>query len=71
MLEKIVSKYRLKKLLQPDSGTCAIVDKNWKLIWCSNSFEHLLKTGQLKQKDFPGLLTNSGLKKIKNNKKYL
>jgi signal transduction histidine kinase/CheY-like chemotaxis protein len=68
MLEKIVSKYRLKKLLQPDSGTCAIVDKNWKLIWCSNSFEHLLKTGQLKQKDFPGLLTNSGLKKIKNNK---
>ena len=68
MLEKIVSKYKLKKLLQPDSGTCAIVDKNWKLLWCSNSFEDLLKTGQLKKRDLPGLLTNTELKKIKSNK---
>lgn len=68
MLDKIVSKYKLKKLLQTDSGTCAIVDKNWKLIWYNNGFANLLKTGQLKRKDLPGLLNNSELKKIKSNK---
>ena len=68
MLEEIVSKYKLKKLLQPDSGTCAIADKNWKLIWRSSSFEDLLNTGLIKQKDFRDSLTNSALKKIKNSK---
>ena len=68
MLDKIVSKYKLKKLLQTDSGTCAIVDKSWKLLWYTNGFANLLKTGQLKRKDLPGLLNNSELKRIKSNK---
>ena len=65
MLEEIVSKYKLEKLLQPGSGTYAITDKNLKLIWCSNSFEDILKTNRIKRRDFSGLLGGYDLKKIK------
>ena len=68
MLERIVSKYKLKKLLHHSKDACAIADKNRKLIWYNDNFENIFTSGRLKQKGLSGLLTDSDLKKIKNNK---
>ncbi len=68
MLEGIVSKYKLKKLLQHSQDACAITDKNRELIWYNDEFKNLFTSGRLKQKGFSDLLTSFDLKKIKNNK---
>ena len=68
MLEEIVSKYKLKKLLQPGSAASAIVDKNLKFIWCSDSFEDILKANSIRKRGFSSLLTRYDLKKIKKGK---
>ena len=68
MPQEIVSKYKLTKLLQPDSVASTIVDKNLKLIWYNDSFEDFLKANQVKPKAFPSLLSQYDFKKIKKNK---
>jgi signal transduction histidine kinase/CheY-like chemotaxis protein len=68
MLNKIVSKYKLKKLLEDETGSLAIVDNNLKLLWFNDKFKQSFEPIQLKQKNFSGLITDTDLIKIKKNK---
>ena len=68
MPQEIVSKYKLTKLLQPDSVASTIVDKNLKLIWYNHSFEDFLKANKVKPNTFSSLLSQYDFKKIKKNK---
>jgi signal transduction histidine kinase/CheY-like chemotaxis protein len=68
MLDKIVSKYKLKKLLEGEAGAFAIVDKNWKLLRSNNNFKKLFNPILLKPKSFSSFLTEPDFIKIKKNK---
>ena len=68
MLDKIVSKYKLKKLLEGKVGAFAIANKNWEVLWFNDNFKKLFGPTQLKQVSFSGFLTDTDLIKIKKNK---
>lgn len=50
MLEKIISKYALKALLEIDSLPLALADKNQKIIWFNKSFKEKSFTDRIKGK---------------------
>ena len=68
MLDKIVSKYKLKKLLEGKVGAFAIANKNWEVLWFNDNYKKLFSPTQLKQVSFSGFLTDTDLIKIKKNK---
>ncbi len=68
MLDKIVSKYKLKKLLEGKVGAFAIANKNWEVLWFNDNFKKLFSLTQLKQISFSGFFTDTDLIKIKKNK---
>jgi signal transduction histidine kinase/CheY-like chemotaxis protein len=68
MLNKIVSKYKLKKLLEGESGSFAIVDNNLNLLWFNDNFKKFFSPVLLKQKNFSAFLTDPDLIKVKKNK---
>ena len=68
MLDKIVSKYKLKKLLEGKVGAFAIANKNWEVLWFNDNFKKLFSLTQLKQISFSVFFTDTDLIKIKKNK---
>jgi signal transduction histidine kinase len=68
MLSKIVSKYKLKKLLEGKPGSFAIVDNNFNFLWFNNNFKQFFNPALLSQKNFSSFLTDTDLIKIKKNK---
>ena len=41
MVEKIISKYALKEILELDKDSLAIADKNLKILWFNKNFKRI------------------------------
>ncbi len=64
MLNKIVSKYKLTKLLESNDKPRAIAGKDQQILWHNNIFKDYFSPARLKGKKLSGLLNESDLKKL-------
>lgn len=64
MLEKIISKYALKEILEFDDNALAIADKNQKILWFNKSFKKKLNADRIKGKSIPNLFHFSGIESL-------
>ncbi|QQS36265.1 MAG: response regulator [Ignavibacteriales bacterium] len=74
MLDKLISKYALKELLEIDSLPIALADKNQKFIWFNKSFKERVSADRLKGKSITsvfGFIPQETLKELTKSKSLI
>jgi len=71
MVEKILSKYALKEILELENNSYAIADKNQRILWYNKSFKETAHADRIKNKTISSLfpvLNPDELKNLSGNK---
>src|SRR3970040_280960 len=69
MLEKIISKYALKEILDHDKDSIAIADKNQKILWFNKNFKKNSGNERIKGKSVSSLFHYSAIESLLFDKK--
>ena len=64
MVEKIISKYALKEILELDKDSLAIADKNLKILWFNKNFKKNSGTERIKGKSISKLFSYSEIESL-------